>query len=181
MRAGRSPAELSREFVVTAQSITNWVGQAVIDDGKSLLGKEGLTPSDRSRWSATPLQWLWPDLPVAAIRLQRSLRTCDAKPGRPVRTMYRVLGISASGFYARRERTPSQRRIATAVMNERIRQIRKGSYESYGMQRVRFLGVSSHAESLFSSAPSILGLHTKRMCWKTARIQQRNKGLQVLH
>lgn len=28
VRAGRTPAEFSREFNVTAQSITNWVGQA---------------------------------------------------------------------------------------------------------------------------------------------------------
>lgn len=43
VRAGRSPAPLSREFGVTAQSITNWVGQAAIDDGKPLPGKEDLT------------------------------------------------------------------------------------------------------------------------------------------
>ncbi len=47
VRAGRSPAELSREFNVTAQSITNWVGQAVIDSGKPLPGKEGLTTAER--------------------------------------------------------------------------------------------------------------------------------------
>ena len=47
VRAGRSPAQLSREFGVTAQSITNWVGQATIDDGKPLLGKEGLTTAER--------------------------------------------------------------------------------------------------------------------------------------
>ena len=56
----------------------------------------------------------------------------------PVRTMCRVLGVSASGFYAWRERAPSQRSIANAVMTERIRQIHKESYESYGMPRVRF-------------------------------------------
>lgn len=55
-----------------------------------------------------------------------------------VRTMCRVLGVSASGFYAWRERAPSQRSIANAVMTERIRQIHKDSYESYGMPRVRF-------------------------------------------
>lgn len=55
----------------------------------------------------------------------------------PVRTMCRVLGVSASGFYAWRERAPSQRSITNAVMTERIRQIHKDSYESYGMLRVR--------------------------------------------
>ena len=47
VRAGRSPAQLSREFGVTAQSITNWVGQAAIDEGKPLPGKEGLTTAER--------------------------------------------------------------------------------------------------------------------------------------
>lgn len=55
----------------------------------------------------------------------------------PVRTMCRVLGVSASGFYAWRERAPSQRSITNAVMTERIRQMHKDSYESYGMPRVR--------------------------------------------
>ena len=47
VRAGRSPTELSREFGVTAQSITNGVGQAAIENGKPLLGKEGLTTAER--------------------------------------------------------------------------------------------------------------------------------------
>lgn len=55
----------------------------------------------------------------------------------PVRTLCRVLGVSASGFYAWRERAPSQRSINNAVMTERIRQVHKNSYESYGMPRVR--------------------------------------------
>ncbi len=55
----------------------------------------------------------------------------------PVRTMCRVLSVSASGFYAWREHRPSQRSITNAVMTERIRQIHKDSYESYGMPRVR--------------------------------------------
>jgi transposase InsO family protein len=47
VRAGRSPAQLSREFGVTAQSITNWVGQVVIDGGKPVPGKEGLSTAER--------------------------------------------------------------------------------------------------------------------------------------
>ena len=46
-RAGRTPAELSREFGCTAQTITNWIGQAAIDQGRPLPGKEGLTTAER--------------------------------------------------------------------------------------------------------------------------------------
>jgi transposase len=50
-RAGESRAhtgEFSREFNVTAQSITNWVGQAA---GKPLPGKEGLSTAEREELS----------------------------------------------------------------------------------------------------------------------------------
>ena len=39
----------------------------------------------------------------------------------PVRTMCRVLGVSAINLYAWRERAPSQRSITNWVMTERIR------------------------------------------------------------
>lgn len=41
---GRSPRELAREFEPSAQSITNWVVQAEIDDGK----RGGLTTDERA-------------------------------------------------------------------------------------------------------------------------------------
>src|SRR3954469_13011202 len=47
VQAGRTPAELSREFQVTAQTIQNWVGQAAPDAGQPLLGKEGLSTAER--------------------------------------------------------------------------------------------------------------------------------------
>ena len=50
-RAGRSPAELSREFGCSAQTIVNWVAQAAIDAGKPLLGKDGLTSAEREELS----------------------------------------------------------------------------------------------------------------------------------
>ncbi len=46
-QAGRSPAELSREFGPTAQTIINWLAQAARDAGKPLPGKEGLTSTER--------------------------------------------------------------------------------------------------------------------------------------
>lgn len=47
VRAARTPAELSRKFNVTAQSIINWVGQAAIGGGKPPPGKQGLTSTER--------------------------------------------------------------------------------------------------------------------------------------
>ena len=45
--AGKSPAELAREFGCTAQTIANWLAQAACDSGNPLPGKEGLTSIER--------------------------------------------------------------------------------------------------------------------------------------
>ena len=47
VRAGRTPAELAREFGCTAQSISNWVGQALIDSAPPGAPKAGLTTVER--------------------------------------------------------------------------------------------------------------------------------------
>lgn len=47
VRAGRSPAELSREFGCSATTITNWVGQANVGAVKSAPNKEVLGAAER--------------------------------------------------------------------------------------------------------------------------------------
>jgi transposase len=44
IRAGLTPEELSRELEPSAQSISNWVGQADRDEGKP---KDGVTSAER--------------------------------------------------------------------------------------------------------------------------------------
>jgi hypothetical protein len=51
--------------------------------------------------------------------------------------MCRVLKVSASGYYAWRDRAPSKRAIDDAVLVERIRAIHAESDATYGMPRVR--------------------------------------------
>lgn len=46
-QAGRSPAELSRKFGPTTQTIMNGLAQAARDAGKPLPGKEGLSSTER--------------------------------------------------------------------------------------------------------------------------------------
>jgi transposase len=41
VESGRSPADLAREFDVSAQTIANWVGQAAVDRGKPPPSKQG--------------------------------------------------------------------------------------------------------------------------------------------
>jgi len=49
---GKTPAELSREFGCSAQTITNWVGQAAADARKkSSTAKEPLNPAEREELS----------------------------------------------------------------------------------------------------------------------------------
>lgn len=44
--AGRTPAELSREFGVCAQSITAWVARAAADAGRPARSKDVLTTAE---------------------------------------------------------------------------------------------------------------------------------------
>ena len=55
----------------------------------------------------------------------------------PAHTMCRVLKVSASGYYAWRDRAPSRLAIDNAVMVERIRRVHAESDATYGMPRVR--------------------------------------------
>ena len=54
-----------------------------------------------------------------------------------VRTLCRVLEVSASGYYAWRDRPTSRRAIDNAVLTERIRTVHAASDATYGMPRVR--------------------------------------------
>ncbi|MCR9256467.1 MAG: IS3 family transposase [Alphaproteobacteria bacterium] len=54
----------------------------------------------------------------------------------PVGTMARVLGVSRSGFYAWRVRSPSARSIADGDLTRRIRRIHDASRQTYGAPRI---------------------------------------------
>ena len=56
----------------------------------------------------------------------------------PIATMARLLGVSASGFYAWLERAPSKRACSNAELLARIRAIHAGSRGTYGMPRIHF-------------------------------------------
>jgi putative transposase len=63
----------------------------------------------------------------------------------PVAMLCRILGVSKSGYYAWRHRSPSRRTRQDALLTEKIREIHSRSRETYGYPRVhaelRSLGV----------------------------------------
>ena len=80
-RAGRTPAELSREFGPTAQSIANWITQETRDRGKPAAGKEGLSTLEREE----------------LIRLRRQLRQVQQERD--------ILAKATAWFAGRSEKT----------------------------------------------------------------------------
>ncbi len=54
----------------------------------------------------------------------------------PISTMSKALGVSRSGYYAWRDRSPSARSIADAELTERIKVVHKSSRETYGAPRI---------------------------------------------
>jgi transposase len=80
-RIGRTPAELSREFGPTAQSIANWIAQDGRDRGEPLPGKEGLSTPEREE----------------LIRLRRQLRQVQMERD--------ILAKATAWFAGKSERT----------------------------------------------------------------------------
>jgi putative transposase len=54
----------------------------------------------------------------------------------PMATMCRLLGLSTSGYYARRDRPPSERATSDAVLTEKIVDLHQRSRGTYGMPRI---------------------------------------------
>ncbi len=53
-----------------------------------------------------------------------------------ITTMSRLLGVSASGFYASTKRPPSRRCQADAILTAKIRTAHAGSWGTYGVPRI---------------------------------------------
>jgi transposase len=82
-RAGRTPTELSHEFGCSAQTVTNWIAQDAIDQGKPLPGKNGLTTAEREELN----------------RLRRE--------NRQLKLEREILSKAAAWFAAKGEKTPT--------------------------------------------------------------------------
>jgi transposase len=101
VQAGRTPAELSREFGVTAQSIAAWAAQAAANSGKPARGKDVLSSAERDELMRLRRE-------NKRLQQERDI-LAKATPGSPPRATRRPSGLRT------REREPGQRSRACDV------------------------------------------------------------------
>jgi putative transposase len=95
--------------------------------------------------------------------------------------MCRVLNVSASGYYAWRDRPPSRRAMDNAVMVERIRRVHAESDATYGMPRVRAelidqgVRISGKRVARLMRINAIRGVSRRRNFVVTTRRDQRQR------
>ena len=145
-RTGRSIEDLAREFEPCAATIHGWVKQADRDggrrtDGLTKRGARRTPPSSPGEPTATPGE-RYPGKGRGLVCSERrdvvsvfELMTANQAMF-PTKTMSRILGVSRSGYYAWRDRSPSARSIADAALTDRIKAIHADSRATYGAPRI---------------------------------------------
>jgi putative transposase len=94
-----------------------------------------------------------------------------------IRVMCRVLGVSASGYYAWEEREPSAREVANTKLLERIRTLHAKSRQTYGVPRImvelteagEIVGHNRVARLMREAG--LVGASRRKGCWTTRRDQ----------
>jgi len=93
----------------------------------------------------------------------------------PVRVMCRVLGVSPSGYYDWRDRTPSARAVADAALIERIKAYHRASRYTYGSPRIHAdlaeggYRVSRKRVARLMRLAGVEGVSRRRRCRTTRR------------
>ncbi|MEV1329878.1 IS3 family transposase [Micromonospora costi] len=178
LKAGRSVAELVCDLEISDQTIYNWRRQELIDTGQM----PGVSSADQAELVAARrrIAELETELAVhrrAAELLKEVVPPKDryavvkqmAAEGLPVEVCCRVLEVSASGYYAWRNRPPSPRALRHTWLTEQIRAVHLASRGTYGSRRVhaelrlgRGIVVSYHAVEMLMHRAGIRGLPGSR-------------------
>lgn len=99
-----------------------------------------------------------------------------------VATMCRVLGVSPSGYYAWRQRSPSKRARSDAELTARIRAIHETSHGTYGVPRVHAqlvaggVGVSRKRIARLMQAAGLQGVSRRRRLRTTVRDREAHRA-----
>jgi putative transposase len=93
----------------------------------------------------------------------------------PIRVMCRVLGVSASGYYAWEQREPSARERANTQLLERIRTLHAKSRQTYGVPRMMVELIEAgevvghNRVARLMREAGLVGASRRKGCWTTRR------------
>jgi putative transposase len=172
LKAGRPVVDLARDLQISDQSIYNWRRQDLIDTGQL----PGVSSTDQAELVAARRRIAELETELAIHRRAAELLKEAVPPkgryaviatmaaeGLPVEVCCRVLAVSASGYYAWRNRPPSARSLRHAWLSEQIRAVHLASRSTYGSRRV-------HAE-LRLGRGIVVGYHAVEMLMRRAGIK----------
>lgn len=146
IEAGRKVADVAHDLGISDQTIYTWRRQDRIDRGV----ESGLTSAEKAELIAAKKKIAELESELAVHRRATELLKKEAVPpkaryaaiaamaeeGLPAQLACRVLGVSESGFYAWRSRSPSARSIRHVWLTDLITEIYQNSQGRYGARRV---------------------------------------------
>ncbi|WP_184778420.1 IS3 family transposase [Amycolatopsis jiangsuensis] len=145
IEAGRKVADVAHDLGLSDQTIYSWRRQDRIDRGL----ESGLTSAEKAELTAAKKRIAELESELAVHRRATELLKEAVRPkaryaaiaamteeGLPAQLACRVLGVSESGFYAWRSRSPSARSIRHAWLTDLITEIHQNSQGRYGARRV---------------------------------------------
>ena len=170
--AGRKVRDVARDLGLSEQTIYVWRKQHRIDQGL----ETGLSSSERAELAAARRRIVQLETELKIARRAAELLK-DAKPpkdrfaaikamaaeGLPIQTACRILEVSESGFYAWRDRPPSERQIRHAWLTDLVTEIHFASRQTYGSIRV-------HAELKLGQGIDV-GRHQVEMVMRRAGLR----------
>ena len=185
VRAGRTPEDLAREFEPTVQSIQQLGGP-----GRSRCGPADRRPDHHRacRTDAAPSRESAAEARAGHLVKSRGLVCAGDRAEHeaifgfmkanqatcPVRVMSRLLGVSASGFYAWANRPASARAVADISLTALIHAIHRRSGGAYGAPSIQAELADDHQRRVGTKrvarlmrAAGLRGLHPRRFVTTT--------------
>jgi putative transposase len=170
--ARRKVRDVARDLGLSEQTIYVWRKQHRIDQDL----EPGLSSSERAELAAARRRIVQLETELKIARRAAELLK-DAKPpkdrfaaikvmaveGLPIQTACRILEVSESGFYAWRDRPPSERQIRHAWLTDLVTEIHFASRQTYGSIRV-------HAELKLGQGIEV-GRHQVEMVMRRAGLR----------
>lgn len=145
LRAGKTVQQVARELDISDATIYNWRRQDEIDTG----ARPGLSSPQATELAAARrrIRELEEEVrilnraaekwkPVVPPKERFALIADLADQGCSIERASRVLEVSAAGFFAWRERPPSERTIRHAWLTDVIREVHTESFQTYGARRI---------------------------------------------